>query len=119
MHQGRACSPIPRSLRALVLHVELGSSAGDDFMYADVDIHNCFPVLLWNYACQELGVEVAAMRLRFLRSYVLHKTAWRQMVAETWGVDEKAAKKMLVALLHNGAPHVDDPLLWALTRDFR
>ena len=40
-------------------------------------------------------------------------------MADTWDINEKHAKKMLISLNHNGLPNVDDPLLWALARDFQ
>ena len=106
-------------MRAKVLHTEPDASAGEGCVFADIDISNCFPTLLFNFICKSEGDERAKSTYPFLSSYTNYKREWRGLVAETWGISEKQAKKILISLNHNGLPHVDDPLLWALARDFQ
>eukprot|EP00973_Karenia_brevis_P030796 4247771-Karenia_brevis.AAC.1 len=95
------------------------ASGGAGYTFVDIDISNCFPSLLFNFVSDVEGDERARDLFPFLYSYSKYKTAWRGLIAEAWGINMKKAKKMLIALNHNGQPHLDDPLLWALARDFR
>ena len=66
-----------------------------------------------------MGKEIAIDSYPFLHSYVVHTKSWRERVSDLWDIPTKTAKKVIVALNHNGLPRVEEPLLWALARDFK
>ena len=85
-------------------------------VFVDVDINNCFFTILCNLVTNELQ---DTTDIGTLLSFKTHYAEWRNFLAEYLRIPLKAAKKLLIRLVHLGRPQHDIPFLWNLATQIR
>lgn len=111
--RGPAAIHLPRSCRPAAFFA--GPGAG---LFANVDVVNSFPTLLWNKLMSVIKDEQDE-RFQNLHSWVRNPTCWRAFVSRYMDIPLKNAKKVLLKVFHLGKPDCDLPLLWALAGEVR
>ena len=73
-------------------HVAFKTKRDSTYCFVDVDIVNCFAVLLWNLIASCVG-EFDLSEFQTFRAFKEHPAAWRAFLMEYFGTDMKTGRR--------------------------
>lgn len=99
-----------------IFTTDVGASVNGEYIFANIDIDNCFVSLLYNELSENCDVNSEYPVLAALDK---HYKSIRNFLAEYMSIPVKEAKREIIRIVHFGLPKIDLPVLWNLAVEMR